>query len=272
MLTAATPRSIDLAEIDPAAIVIEVPVVDEYSATAALLRQTKHGHAIANGFSGYAPPHQAIFENALRNGDASILTAFQQFGPVVILVPKDRPTDGVKQLLTALPEAQSISRNGELYELPRRVGPTPTLGRVLPIESVRTNDSIVDEQALHDGNVLTRWKAPANAGSNSQLVVKLAEEASLDCVQLGLGAYRMHYPRALRIQVASDPGPPRTVWEGRTAGMAMLAVLVDYRNPVLSISLPSGTIARNVVLTLTEQDPVFSWSVAEVRVTGTPFH
>jgi hypothetical protein len=270
---AAVPVLRDLVGLDPRAVVIELPVVDEYAAGAALLRQTKHRHPIGNGYSGYAPPHHVIFETGLRDQDASVIAAFQQLGPVAVFVRKDRPPQMTSRLLEDMPRAQRIvtGSEGDVYDLPQ-VEPAPRpVGSALPIQSIRANGVIVNAAVFQDGDPATRWEAPAHLGREPHLSVTLAAKAAIDAIELGLGPYRLDYPRRLRVEIAADSEPPHRVWEGRTAGLSMLAVLRDYRSPTLAIPVPPGSVAQQIVLTLTEEDKVFSWSVADLRIIGTLF-
>ena len=87
-------------------------------------------------------------------------------------------------------------------------------------------------------------------------------------VELDLAGPATVYPRRLRVSVSDGDGPEETVWEGGTAGAALLAAYYDYRRVPLTISLPAGTTARRVVLTSTGSDPSEPWSMAEIRVIG----
>ena len=123
MPAARGPAPLDLSRVDPHAVVVELPVIDEYSATAALLRATQHGHPVANGYSGYGPPHQFAFETGLRDLDPSVITALQRLSPVAVFVASDRDAEGsAKRLMDGLADAERVSSTpaGDLYRLAER--------------------------------------------------------------------------------------------------------------------------------------------------------
>ena len=123
MPAARVPAPLDLSRVDPHAVVVELPVIDEYSATAALLRATQHGHPVANGYSGYGPPHQFAFETGLRDLDPSVITALQRLSPVAVFVASDRDAEGsAKRLMDGLADAERVSSTpaGDLYRLAER--------------------------------------------------------------------------------------------------------------------------------------------------------
>lgn len=273
MPTAATPRAVDLTGTDPRAIVIELPVIDEYSATAALLRATSHHHPVANGYSGYGPPHQVIFENGLRDLDPSILSAFQVKGPVLVFVAKDRDVDGAaKGFMDQVSDAEHVqtSTAGDLYRLPERGEQNDLTGsRALSLRSIDVpNSPSFNSGFLHDGNVNTRWEAPADGKPGDQIILALNEPAAIDAVEMDLGPYRLGYPPKLRVEVGDGLTLPHTVWEGRTAGLAMLGVMTNYKTATITIDLPPRTVGRQVMLTLIEKHKTLSWSVGEIRLIG----
>jgi len=272
MPTAAVPAPLDLSRVDSSAVVLELPVLDEYSATAALLRATRHGHAVANGYSGYGPPHQFLFESGLHDLDPSVITALQRLTPLAVFVASDRDSEGAaKRVMDGLPEAQHVSSTpaGHLYQLPQHHPDIDLrLSHSLPIASLVATDPLFDPSVLLDGNLVTKWDAPADTRANVQFVITLKERSKIDAVQIELGPYRTEYPRRLRVEIGDEVGDLRTVWEGGTAGAAMLGVLSDSRSGTMTLEVLPSAVGQKVAITLIDRRPSLSSSIAEIRVLG----
>ena len=277
MPTAAVPAPADLSSVDPRSIVIELPAVDHFSASGAMLRQMNHHHPLANGYSGYGLPHQGIFEFSLRDLDPSVLAAFQTMGPVAVLVTPDRGDDsGALAMMNGLTDAQrtAVLPVGTLYQLPERKVPVLDRSgeRRLPVASITFQSGPKSPAAtaadLQDDDPVTRWAAVPDEQSNDHVFVTLAEAAPITRVELDLGSYGLEYPRNLRVSVGPDRASLSPVWEGRTAGLALLGALKDHRRMPITIDLPPGTVGRELQLTLLEEHPTFAWSIADLKIFG----
>src|SRR5438067_543019 len=86
MEVANVPSPLDAGGLDRGAVVLELPINDEYSDTAAMLRATHNGHGLVNGFSGYLPPHYERLKEGLRAFDPTVLMALQRFGTFMVFV------------------------------------------------------------------------------------------------------------------------------------------------------------------------------------------
>ncbi|MEO8070040.1 MAG: hypothetical protein ABI652_01450, partial [Acidobacteriota bacterium] len=63
-------------------------------------------------------------------------------------------------------------------------------------------------------------------------------------------------------------GPPVTIWEGGTAGAALIGAFHDYdRKPVI-IDIPPSAPGRRLLLSITASEEKANWSVTELRVFG----
>jgi hypothetical protein len=276
MPTAAVPPRADLGGIDPRSIVIELPVVDQSTATGAMLRQMSHRYPLANGYSGYGLPHQGIFEFGLRDLDPSVLAAYQTVAPVAVLVTRDRADDaGALAMMNSLAEARRIAvlPAGTLYQLPQTNNTIASGGgRRLRIASIAFQGGLKPAAAnpalLDDDDPVTRWENVPDRQPDDHVDVTLAEASPITRVELDLGRYGLEYPRSLRISLGSDRLSLSTVWEGRTAGLALLGALRDPRRMPIAIDLPPGAAGRELRLTLLEEHPAFSWSIADLRVFG----
>jgi hypothetical protein len=142
------------------------------------------------------------------------------------------------------------------------------LGHPLPIDSIVATHTGVDVSSLHDGNLTTRWRVRPEETLNDRLEINLREAAPIESVQIDLGAYRTEYPRQLRLDIISDSGRPRTVWDGGAAGLAMFGVLSNYMSPTMTIDVVPSMVGRKIVLIVPVQHPPVAWSVADIRVIG----
>jgi hypothetical protein len=268
---AKVPAPIDLAGLDRGAVVLDLPLVDDYSDTAAMLRATQTGHALVNGFSGYVPPHYNLLREGLAAFDDSALKALQQFGPLLVFVHQGADSDPrVRDLVGDLPDAHRVlnTSEGTLFQLPpRHVAPTET-DRQLSIVAIDANSVRLRVPALIDGDISTRWVAPFPQLAGTQVMLTLDRPAALSRFELDLGELKDDYLRKLRLSVG-DPGqPPVKVWEGRTTGTAMIAALTDRQRMPLVFDLAPVIRGRQLILTVLDDHPERPWSIAELKVFG----
>lgn len=108
------------AALDPAAVLLELPITDLYGDTKALLNATRHGRTMVNGYSGYSPPHYGALASGTRTMDAHVLDALRQARPLGIYIDPDRDADGrYRTFLEAQPGVTRVaSSTGALFVLP----------------------------------------------------------------------------------------------------------------------------------------------------------
>ena len=271
MAVAKIPAPIDLAGLDRGAVILDLPLVDDFSDTAALLRATQSGHTLVNGFSGYAPPHYNLLREGLAAFDQSVLRTLQRFGPLLVFVHEDAdPEQRYRDFVGDLPDAHRVLKisAGSLFQLPGRPAARLTADRQLPIAAIRTNIGELQASEMTDGDLTTRWVAQSRQSAGHQVTVTLDRPADLSRLELDLGELRDAYPRKFRVSV-EDPGqPPVTVWEGQTTGVAMVAALTDRARMPLVFDLVPVTRGRRLVLTVLDSHPELSWAIAELKVFG----
>ena len=268
---AAVPPMISLGGLDTNAAVLELPSQDLYRDTAAMLRATAHGHPVVNGFSGYGPPHYAVLQEGLRTFDASVLTALQQFGPLIVVVDRAYDDNGhYADFMEHVPDAEWVLRTGigPAYVLPAAPPAAPVVGGPLSVASVAASGNDGIAHFMIDGVLATQWQTVGPQTAGDQVVITFDRPVTISRLEMDLGAFQVNYPRRLRISVADHHEPPVVVWEGGTAGAAMLAALADPVRTPLAIDLPRLAHGRQLFLTLAATDPVVYWSIAELRVFG----
>jgi hypothetical protein len=272
MGVAPVPRRLDLAGLDRGAVLLELPLVDDYSDTAAMLRATEMGHALVNGFSGYFPPHYELLKNGLQNLDPGVVGALQQFTALLVFVHQDTdPDHHYKDFIESIPDARRVlaTQAGTLYQLPRRAGfELSSTDRSLPPVSLAAEGGPPPGSFVTDGDLTTRWETRMHQSPGNQVTIDMGRDVTVHGLELDLGQFREDYPRKLRVTVSTGDGRSVKVWEGNTLGLAMAAMIVDRARMPLFVPLPPDTRARQIVLTVVEGHPEFSWSIAELKVLG----
>lgn len=269
---APTPEMVDLPGLESQAAVLEVPMRDLWSDTAALLRATKHGHPVINGFSGYGPPHYNALMEGLASGDASIISSLRQFGPLAVLVNRHDDAEGVHEaFVSKADEAKLLYRTtvGPVYRFPAAPAPAPRAGDgPLPIASIETSVNSAGAAAMTDGRLDTQWKTGEPQAPGHQVTIHFTGDVEVSRLEMDLGDARVDYPRELRIEARAGDGSVATLWHSGTAGPAMLGAMRDRLRVPVVIDLPAGSRARDLILTLTGSHDELYWTVAELRVNG----
>jgi hypothetical protein len=268
----AVPASIDLTGLDDRAAVMELPFGEIYGDTAAMLRATRHGHPLFNGFSGYGPPHYGILAQSLRLFDPSVLPALQEFGSILVLVDVVRDPEGrCRDLLDHTPGATRVRDTplGPVYALAARIpAPGRTPGQPLAIASVAVSSNARLASLIADGKVDERWYTAKSQVAGDYVLATLERPSEILSVELDMGVFGGGYPRRLRVSVADAGGIAVPVWEGRTAGSVVAGAIRDFSRVPIVIDLPPNTRGRQVLLTILDDDEDAPWSLAELRIMG----
>jgi hypothetical protein len=234
----------DLGNVDQEQVMLELPSVDAYSDTAAMLRATRTGHRLVNGFSGYTPPHYPLLQEGLNNIDPGVIAALRQFGSFLVYVHAGEDADHrYRHFMDAIPDARRLldAPAGALYQVPSKPRPTHSAQVLLPVASTRV--------------------------SGDKYLVSFEQPVEISSIEIELGEHRNNRPPAVRISMA-DPGRDEiVVWEGRSAGIAMLAALTDRVRFPLTFDLPSSPSGRTLIVTGIGVSG-FSWVVDRVKVYG----
>jgi hypothetical protein len=271
MGVAKMPPSVDFAGLDRGSVLLELPMSDEYTDTAAMLRATQSGHILVNGFSGYTPPHYNLMKEGFALFDESVLRALQQYGPLLVFVHQERDDNNrYRDLIENLPDAHRVltGASGSLYQLPTRVRDTPATARQLPVASVRATAGPQLVPGMLDGDLTTRWQTPTHQTSGDQITITFDQPVMVSRLEMALGRFKDDYPRKLRITMGEPGAPPVTIWDSRTTGLAMMAVLTDRPRMPLVFNFTRHVSGRELVLTVVDGHMDFSWSIAELKVFG----
>jgi hypothetical protein len=251
--------------------VLELPLGDTFSDIAAMYRVIHHGVPVANGNSGFAPPHYFTLISALEEYDLTVLDGFGNSGPLLIVL--DTRTSQGREWEPLLAGNTRVSRVGEgagWSFFATRPAPVPSAicnGDALPIAAVSDGLGAVDLAALTDHNIRTEWSTPGPQRAGDVLVVDLGRAARPCAILLSVGESRGGYPRQLGIATSIDG----VIWHDelsrRTAGPTMRAALDNPRTVLVSFAL-SSTAARYIRLRLEESSDKAPWVVTELAVRG----
>jgi hypothetical protein len=234
------PAAIDLTGLDASVPLLEIPQTDLYADTGAMLRATRHGRTLINGYSGYTPAHYLVLEQALRDLDATVFDALQTIGPLGVFVDRARDPDGRYRAIAGNAAGSRLVREtpaGTLFALPARPAP-PAAATPLTIQRVETIDSGV---RLH-----------------------FSTPVALSRLELDLDGAPAAYPRRLTV-VADRPGEAGPLWDGSPAGAALLGALRDPARAPIPIDLSADAPSTIFTVTMRGARPEASWTVAGVR-------
>jgi hypothetical protein len=253
---------------------LELPMIDLYSDTAAMLRATRHHLPLVNGYSGYMPPHYPVLQQGVQDMDESVLTAQ---GQLLVFVDRARDDAGrYRAWMNTIRTARQIQEDGagvfwEVHDdrpVSRGIDALPP---PLHYTSVTTRGGTGTGELLLDNDLSTAWHSRPDESVAPEIRVTFARPVSIEVLQLNIGPLAVHYPKRVRVVKGSAydaAQPAEAVWEGGLAGAAMTAVFADMKRLPLQIDLPRGTPATAWTVTVLSDDPKRYWGVTELRMFG----
>lgn len=257
--------------------VLEIPL-DVYRDVAAMAGSMTHALPVANGYSGFAPPHYYVLSNAVEDGQASAIHELRRFGTLGVVVDPD--TDAGRrwpELLAAFARPDLHAPGGrQVFVLPRTAEGSDCLARALGPQSAGPRIAAVASTTLPgqgasevaraiDGNWSTFHTIAEPTKPGDGLVIALAREQAIDNLVLWMGPVPFDHPGALRVAARGGAGLT-TVYEGEAAGLAMGGTLADPRRAPLAICFPPVSASELTLTAVAERDR--PWSVAEISVMG----
>lgn len=265
-LPAPPPARAAIDQAPPEAPVLELPL-GVFEDTAAMYRAIAHGRRLANGYSGYRPPHYQVLAAALDDGDTSVLGVLA--GDTGLVVTVDGTPEGRRLGDLVRREfaggGSRPSTGHDLLRIPPRPRPVPPrAGAAWPIVAVTASAGRATLAQLRDGDLRTAWTSAGPQAGGESVVVDLGEVRSIVGVQLSLGPYAFAYPRHLTVATSTDGVTWRDVWGGRPAS-AVLGAALDVPAAVPLPIAVSATAARYVRMTAGAAAP-HPWAIAELTV------
>jgi hypothetical protein len=253
------------------AAVIELPPGNPAVDFPAIYRSMFHELPIANGYSGFAPPHYLPLVHALRDGQFAALGELAAYGRIGIAI--DRSSDRSAEIVAALGrslrsiEPGPVDAGWATFILPARHPIRKLLGPALEVRGVRANFHAEDLGRLADGSVATAWGSGTDQHGAEEIVLDLGAPAEIGAVVFGMGAYAFGFPRELRIETSPDGIAWSEAWRGPTAVPAVNAALADPHIVPVTIEIPLVS-ARFVKLRQTGREPGIPWWIAELKLHG----
>jgi hypothetical protein len=232
-----------------------------------------HQRPLLNGYSGYFAPHYWVLRHLVEHSDHGALSAMASFGDLEVVVDHAADDDHrVRAYVSSHPTAEEvftseayssyrIRTSGERALHPRIDGPTVQIASATATVGSRLLDRI------NDGDLVSRWEAGRGQQPGDSLTIDLGSTTPVRGVELDLGGYVADFPRWLLVQTSTDGTAWEERWSGSGGGAALAGALLDARLMPLFFGFPEVPV-RYIRLTQLGADPVFYWSVAELRVYG----
>ncbi len=245
-------------------VVLELPsgVIED---AAAMYRATMHGHRLANGLSGYHPPHYVALSEALRDGDVEALAGLPAADEVVAFVARDARGDAVRDGLVRAPWAATIAETSthRVFRLRRAVQRPGESGSPLSVAGVDVSEAGGDAARLTDGDDRTAWATASQRGGET-VVLDLGRLVDVGGVDLALGPFTAEFPRELAVDHSPDGSAWTTAWQAPTAPAVVASAIATPTAPVVAVrftAAPARFIRMRQVATSTRP-----WAIAEIRV------
>jgi hypothetical protein len=251
--------------------VLELPFGETEPDVAAMYRGMYHRRPVVNGYSGFFPPSYQVLRRWLDVRDPQMFDAVTAWGPVVVAVDEQHDEGGrwVKQLAARAGSVALGQESGyRLFSLAGSALPAEIdlRSRLLQVQSVTAN---VESQRIAlalDGDPETRWNSGPQRGTEV-VTVDLGVERSVDGLTMTIGTHPLDFPRVLVIETSRDGRAWSIAWQGSTAFTAYTGAVRHPTESPMTFALPHVP-ARLVRLRQLGQDPVFYWSIFELRVFG----
>jgi hypothetical protein len=242
--------------------ILELPLGPEWDA-AATYRSIWHRRRVANGVSGYDPPHYAPLMDALDSRDPGILLALASLSSFDVVINGSEDRDGGwARYVSGIPGAVVLSTDGTrtAYRIPSIPAPEVRVGDVLPVAAVSA--SAKDARVIVDGKLETEWEdGPQRPGE--WVVLDVGAVREIGGVTESLGEYARDFSRRQAIDLSTDGSRWEQVWEGTTAAQAFLAAVRGPREAAIRFAFPARP-ARFVRLRQLARHRNL-WRVAELR-------
>lgn len=232
-----------------------------------------HERPLVNGYSGYFAPHYWVFRFLLEQRDPEVLSAMAKFGDLEVVVDHEEDVDGRwARFVASHPSAEEASV-GEVYSSYRirATGDVMAHRRIdaptIPIASATAN---VGERLLAritDGDIISRWEAGRGQRPGDSITIDVGSVRPLRGVEIDLGGYVADFPRRLRIDTSADGATWEERWTGSGGAAALAGALLDARLMPLFFEFDPRP-ARFIRMTQLSSDPIFYWTIAELKVYG----
>lgn len=265
-----SPAPFDALKAAGARAVIELPAGEAIVDFPAMYRSMFHRLPVANGFSGFAPPHYLPLIQAVNHERYAALEELSRDGPIGVAVARSLVWhESIEKSLARFPGARPVSSDERwatfLVPGSRKVEQGSFLA--VPIARVRANRQEANVKRMIDGTVTTAWGPEAPQDGREEVVVEITAAQPVGGIVLSMGAYSFGFPRELAVDLSADGQSWQNVWQGDTS-VATVRAAITYPDSVpLTIDFePTG--ARFIRLRQLGQDERVPWWIAELSVHG----
>jgi len=263
-------RSPRLESLSTQSAVLELPLGDPGDDLQALYRSMYHRRPLVNGYSGFFPRHFDVLRAGLDARDPRMFDAVTVWGPVAVAVRTDGDPGGtwLRQIADrpdAVPLGEERGRRVFLLQASPR---PPDADHLRPLDVRSAWSSVHNDQIAFalDGNPETRWESGPQRGVET-VTIDLGASRTVEALSMTIGEHVNDFPRALLIESSNDERTWTTAWEGTTAAVAFLGAAQHPREVPLTFVLPHPR-ARWLRLRQLGNDPVYYWSIFELRIFG----
>ena len=250
--------------------VIELPVGEAIVDFPAMYHSMSHHLPVANGFSGFAPPHYLPLVQAVNHERYAALEELAQDGPIGVAVDRSLVWhEGIEKSLARFPGARAVSLDDRwatfLVAGARKVERGSFLA--IPIARLRANRQDTNVARMIDGTVTTAWGPETPQDGTEEVVAEIGAAQLLNGIVLSMGAYSFGFPRELAVDLSVDGQSWQNVWQGETS-VATVRAAITYPDSVpLTIDFEPST-AKFVRLRQLGRDERVPWWIAELSVHG----
>ena len=250
--------------------VIELPVGEAIVDFPAMYHSMAHRLPVANGFSGFAPPHYLPLVQAVNHERYAALEALAQDGPLGVAVDRSLVWhEGIEKSLAQFPGARAVSLDDRWATFLVAGTGKVEMGSFLaiPIARVRANRQETNVGRMIDGMVTTAWGPETPQDGTEEVVVEIEPAQPVGGIVLSMGSYSFGFPRELAVDLSNDGTSWLNVWQGETSVATVRAAIAYPTSVPLAIDFEPSP-AKFVRLRQLGHDDRVPWWIAEVWLHG----
>jgi hypothetical protein len=231
-----------------------------------VFRAMDGGWKSVNGYSGWGPTYYNAVVVAGRAESEGLVTPFQRFGELYVLVGHDAPR--LRAMIEQQPEVTRVASDDSmtLYHLPARPtisNPRPDGQRLRPRELRSQCSSELLSKAI-DADESSLWQCGL-WDERQTLTVDLGDVHTVGSVVNDLGSLTWMFPAAIAVETSEDGTTWKAAWSGGVFERAILALLADPTRLRIVVAFPPRP-ARYIRVRAASDGSEAPWTIAEFEV------